>query len=68
MWSIEWLSLNLEDVYRKKLMLAIIKDRVCVRMSLSVWAADQAADIRDGFSQDLRLVKLVSVNYCFVNT
>ena len=34
-------------------------------MFLSVWDADQAAEISYGFSLDLRLVKLVPVYYCF---
>ena len=42
-----------------------IYDGVCVRMLLSVSAADQAAEILYAFSLDLRLVKLVPVNYCF---
>ena len=38
---------------------------VCVHMLLRVWVADQAAEISYGFSLDLRLFKLVPVNYCF---
>ena len=38
---------------------------MCVNMLLSVCAADQAAENCYGFSLDLRLVKLVLVNYCF---
>ena len=34
-------------------------------MLLSVWAADQAAEISYGFSLDLWLGWLVPVNYCF---
>ena len=34
-------------------------------MLLSVWTADQAAEISYGLSLDLQLVKLIPVNYCF---
>ena len=40
----------------KKPIVAIIYDGGCVRMLLSVWAADQATEISYGFSLDLRLV------------
>ena len=51
----------------KEPILAIVYDEGGggVRMLLSVWAPDQAAEISYGFSLDLRLVKLVPVNYCF---
>ena len=52
---------------RKEPILAIIYDVECVRMLVTIWAADQAAEISYGFSLDLRLVKLVPVNYCFYN-
>ena len=57
---------NLNGIRRKEPILAIIYDGGGgVRMLLSVWAADQAAEISYGFSLDLRLIKLVPVNYCF---
>ena len=45
--------------------LAIIYDRWSVHMLSSVWATDQVTEISYGFNLDLRLVKLVPVNYCF---
>ena len=45
--------------------MVIIYEELCVRMLLNVLAADQAAEISYGFSLDLRLDKLVPVNYCF---
>ena len=60
------LNLNLNGVRRKEPILAIIYDGGgggCVHMLLSVWVADQAAEISYGFSLDLWLVKLVPVNY-----
>jgi len=39
-----------------------IYEMIFMRMVLSFSAADQAAEIRHGFSLDLRLVKLVPMN------
>ena len=60
-----YLGLNLNGIRRQEPILAIIYDEVCVHMLLSVWAADQAAEISCGLTLDLQLVKLVLVNYCF---